>query len=69
MFVVDDRWVMESTIRLLKQIPVYEHLGTTSYGVVPLCAPLSLAPHHWGILCLDHGAQSWSFILSAALLV
>lgn len=43
MVLVDERRVMKSTISLLKLIPVYEHVGTTSYGVVSLCARLSAA--------------------------
>ena len=43
MFLVADRWVMKSTISLLKQILVYQHLGTASYGVVSLRALLSPA--------------------------
>lgn len=81
MFLVDDRRAMKSTISLLKQIPVYQHLETASRGVVSLHARLSPAPahpHHCGTHCLDRGALPLSLIsalgvklliLGAALLV
>lgn len=72
MFSLDDRRVMKSTISLLKQIPVSQHLGTASYSVVSLPAPLarpSAHPHHCGTLCPDWEAHSSSLILGVALLV
>lgn len=73
MFLVDDRWIRKSTVSLLKPIPVSQHLGTASYGVLSPCSPvpcpLPTPTRHHGRLRLDPGAQLSILPLGGTLLV